>query len=131
MQLVEGGLMVTVGAHAQLTDYERTMIEPPLGRMLGRMAPESVARFSAFADPITLLLGVVAYSTRVFVTRDRNAQHGPTRPAARPATTVQPVPAPSAGTVVAVPNGVPPGAPSANGALDRDDLEVAQQLAGV
>lgn len=134
LQLVEGSLMLTVGRHAEMSAYERTMIEPPLGRMLGRMAPESVAKFSAFADPIALLLGIVAYSTRVFVTRDRNAQPGGSRPAARPVRTAPAEPAPPLGTVRTVPNGGVPAGPAqhANGAvLDADDVEIAEELGAI
>lgn len=135
LALAEGGLVMAVGPEAALNDYERTMIEPPLGRMLARMAPESAARVAAFADPITLLVGIGAYVSRVFMTRDRNArtESGPRRPAARPTTTPGAQPAPVRPGVVVVPNGPPADSVAAatNGAITRDDLEIGRELGGI
>lgn len=53
----------------QLAPDERSLIEPALGRLLARMAPERIERLGRLADPLMLLAGWGLYARRIAATK--------------------------------------------------------------
>jgi len=86
------------GPDAAMSSYERQLIEPPLGRILGRYGAVS-DRLAGMADPIALLIGLAMWGGRIAQlsqTRQRPArQPAPgVSPEARAVPPVRPVPPP-------------------------------------
>lgn len=52
------------GPDAAMSSYERQLIEPPLGRILGRYGAVS-DRLASMADPIALLIGLAMWGGRI------------------------------------------------------------------
>ena len=53
----------------QLASEERALIEPAMGRILARLAPERVERLGKLADPLLLLAGFGLYARRIAATK--------------------------------------------------------------
>lgn len=115
LTLAEGGLQLAVGERAKMSATERMFIEPPLGRLMGRLNERSAARVSALTDPLMLGIGLLMYGMRLFGA----APAAPTAPS-RP----NPAPNPSQ------PPTTPPRAPVAQNGTLGDDDDLSHYLGG-
>lgn len=67
MRNMLAGLMGTVwGVNAAMNPIEESMVIPPAGRIISRMTPGDMQKYSALMDPISLLAGVTIWGARVW-----------------------------------------------------------------
>jgi hypothetical protein len=63
--ILDGFAVMLWGENAKMNPTENGMITPPLERILGRLGPGINNYVSAWGDPIMLLMGLIAWGSRV------------------------------------------------------------------
>lgn len=65
LAIVDGLAVMAWGNAARMNDTERGMITPPLERILSRLGPGINNYVSAWGDPIMLIMGLIAWGSRI------------------------------------------------------------------
>jgi hypothetical protein len=65
IMIFEGLAITFLSPEAMFNDIERSYIEPPLTRILGRMSPEVIELAEKWVDPIMLIFGLGLWGFRV------------------------------------------------------------------
>lgn len=75
LTLIDGMVQMSLGAKYAMTKDERKMMVEPLDRIMSRFPQAQLAQYSQFVDPLLLLMGVIAWGSRIM--RERNAEKQP------------------------------------------------------
>ncbi len=69
LSLLDGIAFMAFGAGASMNEYERDLMKEPLERILMRMDITSSEALSKWSDPILLVMGIVAWGSRLMQER--------------------------------------------------------------
>ncbi len=86
--LLDGVGMMAFGDYARLNGTEKAMLEEPLTRMLAKVSPNSLNLIGKYSDPVLLMMGLLAWISRVTTERKRREE------AQKPAVQNEPQPQP-------------------------------------
>lgn len=80
--ILDGLAVMAWGDAAKMTPVESGMITPPLERILARLGPALNNQVSAWGDPIMLLMGLIAWGSRI--SRTNRLKETPPEPEPNP-----------------------------------------------
>lgn len=85
LTVLNGLVAMSFGDECRMTKAEQTMIADPLQRILERMDPGTNEVIAQWSDPIMLVLGLTAWSARIWQVVERRSReegddHGPDQP---------------------------------------------------